>query len=163
MVVRPRAAFCAAGIALAAVACVACAPSPSDTAPPSGATTSVTAGPSPELDAPDVAADEISRAVFGATAGDGGIPETQVIATNAIVSGERYVVDAACVGTSVDYEILTAAVGDSGTTLEAGTVECGQSTPTRSSFEAEWSGVVQITLASTDDLTQAWVVVLPEE
>lgn len=164
MTTRPRIALSTAGIAVLAAALIACAPTPpTPAASPTSETTSPAPTPQATLAEPDVTADEIARAVFGATAGEGGIPETRIVASDALVEGERFVVEAACNGASVDYQVLRAAVGDSGTELVAGTVVCADGTPTSSSFDAQWSGPVQLRLTATDDVTQAWVVVRPEE
>lgn len=153
----------AVAIALVAAGCSAspptdAAPSASRTATPSDGA-SASPSPAPTLDVPATMTGEIARAEFSPDAGPGGTPQTAYTALGAVEEGVPFHVTGECVGGSVDFEVLRAAVGDSGTVLVSGTIECGvlnssgyQSVP--------YSGPVQLVLGSTDDVQQAWLAVV---
>lgn len=151
-----------AAVAALATGCVAedpvdVAPTPQPTAASSDP---ATPSPTPTFAVPDTLPGEIARAVFGIDSGPDGIPQTAYTATDAVQADVPFAVTGECVGDSVDFEVVRAAVGDSGTVLVAGTLECGV-VPATGAIATPYAGLVQLVLKSTDDVEYAWLAVVP--
>ncbi|WP_439591287.1 hypothetical protein [Microbacterium sp.] len=153
-------------LAAAGVALTGCAAGDGETAPTATSSTPAASqevaspAPSATLDVPETLPGEIARAVFLIDGGEGGTPETSYIATDLVQMDVPFSVTGECIGDSVDYEVVRAAVGDSGGVLVSGTIECG-ATNSSGSFSAPYAGPVQLMLKDTDHVSQAWVVVVP--
>lgn len=129
--------------------------------PPSPTASETIASPEPSatIEIPETFPGEIARAVF-LTEGPEGVPQTSYVSTDLVQADVPFVVEGACVGDGVDFEVVRAAVGDSGGAIAAGRIACGAPFST-GAFSTPYTGPVQLTLGSTDDVTQAWAVVRP--
>lgn len=141
----------------------ASAPSPQTASPSADATLRATprpdtATPVPTESAygvPPVADGDIAGAVFDDDAGPDGTPVTTLTSYDVVESGVPFVVRGACVGESVGFRVLTAAVGASGETLVEGIIRCDDAEEL--SYTVMFSGVVQLALTDSDSVTDAWV------
>lgn len=153
-------------LSLGAVALTGCAAEqpaaePTRSAPaPSESATVTSPAPSPTFEVPPTLPGEIARAVHLADGGPDGTPQTSYISSDLVQADVPFAVAGECIGDSVDFEVVRAAVGDSGGVLVAGTIECGVPN-SHGAFSTPFSGPVQLILKSTDDITAAWVVVVP--
>ncbi len=138
-------------------------PSPQTASPSADATLRATprpdtATPVPTESAyavPPVTDGDIADAVFDDDAGPDGTPVTTLTSYNVVESGVPFVVRGACLGDSVGFRVLTAAVGASGETLVEGTIRCGDAE--QLSYTVPFSGVVQLALTDSGSVSQAWV------
>lgn len=159
------------GVALFAcsiiVAVSGCAAASDSSPPPQSPSADVTLRATPRPDTatpvptesayavPPVAEGDIAGAVFDQDAGPDGTPVTTLTSYDVIESGVPFVVRGACLGESVGFRVLTAAVGDSGDTLVEGTIRCDDAEVL--TFTTAFSGVVQLALTDSDSVTDAWV------
>jgi hypothetical protein len=163
---RARLPAICAGVALSAAAVVGCAPT-GEPVTPSPAESSTTSGsPVPpevaELPAvPEVADGEIARAVLTAD-GPGGVPETAFTSSGLLVADETFRIEGACVGGDrVEFDLLSAAVGDSGQTLASGAITCDGSVQDAGAWATPFSGPAQFAVTFADGVEDAWLVALP--
>lgn len=165
---RTRLLAACAGLAFIASGTLGCSPADDAAAPTptvDGSTSTPTPTPTPtsaaELVIPDVVEGEIARAVMTAD-GPGGVPETALTTTDAVVADESFRVEGACVGGGpVDFDILTAAVGDSGEAIASGTITCDGDVHDGGAWATPFSGPVQFAVRAADDVDLGWLVVVP--
>ncbi|GAA1920340.1 hypothetical protein GCM10009775_11140 [Microbacterium aoyamense] len=103
---------------------------------------------------------EIARAVFEPDAGADGSPQTSYTAVDLVRADEPFTIEGQCIGDSVEFEVIRAAVGDSGTMLMGGTFTCGENS-TPGSYSSPYSGPVQLVLKGTDGIEAGWFAVVP--
>lgn len=153
-----------AALAIAGILLVGCAPAAdeAESTPTPRPTPSPTPSPTQVYAVPEPVQGEIARLVHTPDGGEDDAPVTAMTTSDLVVAGEPFYVQGACVGGSLTWEVVRAAVGDSGDMLMGGSLECGD-TVVRSSFESDYGGPVQVMLTSTDDVDEAYLIVLPAD
>jgi len=157
-----------AALALGAV-CVGCTsveppePSPAASTPPAEPSPSPSPSPIPSSSGesvdyaePATVEGELARALFAIV---DGVPTTTSDVRAPLEAGGVLSIDGQCTGgESVSFSLLSASVGDSGTTLLEGTIECEQARADPFTYELPAEGPVQLTLAAGEGVTEAWAV-----
>jgi hypothetical protein len=103
-------------------------------------------------------AGEKGRAVFEKDGPDG-IPTTTITAVDAVYADDTLMIRGACVGDSIG--VLVATAESTPRTLIEGTIPCG-GTVDPFSYTADYTGPVQVSFTDSDDVTEAWAVVVAE-
>lgn len=133
---------------------------------PSATTAAPTQTPSPEPTTPPLTMpdtedpDQIAAVVF--TTG-GGVPSSESITGPATMAqGARITVTGECRGSTLEYELRTAAAGEEQRLLLGATIGCAAGPLTNTLAGVDFAGPVQLAITNSDGVDEGWVQALRE-